>query len=149
MNYSTGCAFNLDEVFYNFDRKKLKFNYKQCKKLINSNDKNELIKRIFLDNVEMVLDDIIDNNVTFELPTGSGRRTLLRMKRYDDEQFKKLRRREKFADVDFLSSNFAGYQIGLDMYYKDGRPSLSKPVYVDKKRKEKITENTNNGKQYF
>ena len=64
MNYATGCAFNLDEIFHNLDRKKLKFNYKQCRKLINSNDKNDLIKRIFLDNVKMILDDIIDNNVT-------------------------------------------------------------------------------------
>lgn len=149
MNYATGCAFNIDELFINFDRKKLKFNYKQVNKLINSNDKNDLIKRIFLDSVALILDDIIDNNVTFELPTGSARRTLLRMKKCEGEEFKKARQRGKFADVDFLSSNFSGYQLGLDMYYKDGRPCFNKHVYVDKKRKEKITENTNNGKQYF
>ena len=55
------------------------------------------------------LDDIIDNNVTFELPTGSARRTLLRMKKCEGEEFKKARQRGKFADVDFLSSNFSGY----------------------------------------
>ena len=149
MNYATGCAFNIDELFYNLDRKKLKFNYKQCKKLVNSFEKDDLIKRIFLDNVQMILDDIINNNVTFELPTGSGRPTLLRMKKYDGEEFTKARRAGKFTDVDFLSSNFSGYQLGLDMYYKDGRPCIHKPVYVDKTRKEKITENTNNGKQYY
>ena len=109
MNYATGCAFNIDELFLNLDRKKLKFNYKQSKKLVNSINKDDLIKHIFMDNVEMVLDDIIDNNVTFELPTGSGRPTLLRMKRYDGENFSKMRRRGKFADVDFFSSNFSGY----------------------------------------
>lgn len=149
MNYATGCAFNIDELFYNLDRKKLKFNYKQCKKLVNSFEKDTLIKRIFMDNVQMILDDIIDNNVTFELPTGSGRPTLLRMKKYDGDEFTKARRAGKFANVDFLSSNFSGYQLGLDMYYKDGRPFIHKPVYVDKTRKQKITENTNNGKQYY
>ena len=68
------------------------------------------------------------------------------MHKYDGEEFKKLRRAGKFTDVDFLASNFSGYQLGLDMYYSDGRPFLHKPVYVDKKRKERITENTNNGK---
>ena len=135
MNYATGCAFNIDELFMNFDRKRLKFNYKQVRKLLNSNDKNDLIKHIFLDCVGLILDDIIDNNVTFKLPTGSARPTLLRMKKYDGEEFKKLRQKGKFTDVDFLSSNFSGYQLGLDMYYKDGRPCLTKPVYVDKKRK--------------
>ena len=149
MNYATGCAFNINELFLNLDRKKLKFNYKQCMNLGYTHDKNEMINRIFMDNVEMILDDIINDNITFELPTGSGRPTLLRMKKIDGEDFIKARRAGKFADVDFLSSNFSGYQLGLDMYYKDGRPFISKPVYVDKKRKEKIIENTNNGKQYY
>lgn len=149
MNYAVGCAFNIDELLLNLDRKKLKLNYKQAIELINNNDKNNLIKRIFMDCVQLIVDDIIDNNVTFELPTGSARPTFLRMKKYEGEEFKKLRRNGKFADVDFLSSNFSGYELGLDMYYKDGRPCLTKPVYVDKKRKQKITENTNNAKQYY
>ena len=71
------------------------------------------------------------------------------MKKYDGKEFIKLRKIGKFTDVDFLTSNFSGYQLGLDMFYKDGRPHYHKPVYVDKSRAQKIIENTNNGKQYY
>lgn len=149
MNYATGCAFNLDELLINLDKSKLKMDYKLAEELVNANDKNILIKRIFMDCVKMVVDDIIDNNITFELPTGSNRRTLFRMHKYDGEQFAKLRRAGKFTDVDFLASNFSGYQLGIDMFYSDGRPFMHRPVYIDKTRKEKITKNTNSGKQYY
>jgi len=36
----------------------------------------------------------------------------------------------------------------LNMYDKDGGVTRTKPIYLDKKRKNRITELTNNGKQY-
>lgn len=146
---ASGHAFNLDELLLNLDRKKIKFNCKKCKEIIGYNDRDVLIKRIFMDGLNIILDDIIDNNITFELPTGSARKTYLRMKKYDGKEFTRLRKLGKFTNVDFLASNFSGYQLGLDMFYKDGRPYKHKPVYVDQAKAQKIVENTNNGKQYY
>lgn len=148
MNYAVGCAFNLDEMLINLDKKKLKMNCKLCEKVNNNKSKDLLIKKIFMENVKMVIDDIIDNNVTFELPTG-GRKTRMRMNRVKDDTFIKVRKKGKFKDVDFLTSNFSGYEIVFEMFHKDGRPERMKHVYVDKKRKDRITEHTNNGKQYY
>jgi len=73
----------------------------------------------------------------------------MKMRRVDGEEFKKLRQKRKFTDVDFLSSNFSGNEIVFEMFYKDGRPFRRKNVYVDKTRKDKITKYTNEGKQYY
>jgi hypothetical protein len=145
MNYAVGCAFNLDEMFINLDKKKLKMTSNLCEQLTNDRHRNTLIKRIFLESVKLVLDDIIDNNVTFELPTG-GRRTIMRMNRIKDKEFAKARRNGKFKEVDFLTSNFSGYEIVLELFHTDGRPERKKHVYVDKVRKNRIIEHTNNGK---
>jgi len=68
------------------------------------------------------------------------------MGRFTGEDFAKARRHGKFTDVDFLTSNFSGYQLVLEMFYKDGRPARKKNIYVDKTRKQRITDNVNNGK---
>mgnify|MGYP003210420435 CR=1 FL=1 len=112
MNYATGCAFNMDEMFMNFPYDKL---------------------------------DIVDNNVTFILPT-HGRFAEMHVKRTYGEDFKRARRSGKWRDVDFLSSGFSGNEIVLNI--KSGNFIKSKTVYVDKNIKNKITENTNKGKQY-
>ncbi len=91
----------------------------------------------------MVLNDIIDNNDTFELPVGS-RKAHIHMKRTKGEDFKLARRHGKWREVDFLSSLFSGYELSLTMEGK-GIPR-SKTIYVDKKLKNKIIKNTNEGK---
>lgn len=148
MNYAVGCGFNLNEIFYNFDTKKVGLTTKECREY-GYEDKITLIKNIFAENVKQILDDIIDNNVTFELPTGTNRKTVMKMRRVEGEEFKKVRQKRKFADVDFLSSNFSGNEIVFEMFYKDGRPFRRKNVYVDKTRKDRITKYTNEGKQYY
>jgi len=58
------------------------------------------------------------------------------------------RRNGKWQDVDFLNSYFSGYQLTLNMYNKEGKPVRIKPIYLDNKLKNKLTEYTNQGKQY-
>ena len=100
---------------------------------------------IFRECVKEVLNDIVDNNVTFVLPT-QGRFAEMHVKRTYGEDFKRARRSGKWRDVDFLSSGFSGNEIVLNI--KSGNFIKSKTVYVDKNIKNKITENTNKGKQY-
>ena len=149
MNYATGCAFNLDEMLINLDKSKLKMTCDLCERINGNKHKDILIKQICLEGTKLVLDDIIDNNVTFELPTGSARKTQIRMERFTGDDFAKARRNGKFTEVDFLTSNFSGYQLMLEMFYKDGSPRRKKSIYVDSTRKQRIIDHTNNGKQYY
>jgi hypothetical protein len=68
------------------------------------------------------------------------------MQRMTGDQFKALRKGGKWKDVDYLKSFFTGYQLGLFMY--GNRTPRVKSIYVNKELRNKITENTNNGKQY-
>ena len=136
MSYAVGCAFSQEEMFMNFNKKKLKTVHNK-----------EIIKKIARDAIKLVLKDIIDNNITFQLPTGS-RKSDIHVNRISGDDFMIARQNGKFQDVDFLNSNFSGYQMMLNMYDREGRPTRSKPIYLNKEYKNKLTEYTNQGKQY-
>lgn len=136
MNYSTGCAFNVQQLLYNLNRKKLTF------KAVN---KFYIACSVFIYSVQIILNDIIDNNITFNLPTGA-RKCNIHMHRVQGNDFKNLRKSGKWADVDIISSYFTGYEINI---YMQRRTHVNRRIiYVDKNLKNRITENTNNGKQY-
>ena len=145
MNYAVGHSFNVDEMFMNFPYKKLKLTCEDCKRINGNKDRDALVKKIFRDSVKVILSDIIDNNVTFILPTNKGIADI-HVRRTYGEDFKKARKRGKWKNVDFLSSNFSGNELDLSM--KHNVFSKEKIIYVDKNLKSKITENTNNGMQY-
>lgn len=145
MNYSVGCAFNTDELFMNFPFKKLKLTCEDCRKINGGLHRDVLVKQVFRECFKLVLNDIIDNNITFHLPTGA-KKCDMHMKRVRGESFKNLRRAGKWKDVDILESNFTGYEIGFYMYGKVS-PRI-KNVYVNKALKDRITANTNKGMQY-
>lgn len=145
MNYSIGCAFNTDEMFMNFPYKKLKLTCEDCKKINGNPHKDILVKQVFRECFKAVINDIINNNVTFHLPTGA-RKCNMHMKRVRGDAFKNLRKAGKWKDIDFLESNFTGYEIGFYMYGKT-LPRI-KTVYLNKPYKDRITANTNKGMQY-
>ena len=145
MNYSTGCAFNTDEMFMNFPYKKLKITCEDCKKINGNPHRDILVKQIFRECFIVVINDVIDNNITFWLPTGA-KKCNIHMQRIRGNDFKNLRRAGKWRNVDILESNFTGYQLGFYMYGKT-LPRI-KNIYVNKELREKITENTNKGMQY-
>lgn len=147
MNYALGHAFNLHEMFMNFDKSKLKMTSELCQQVNGDPHKDKLIEKIFRECLKEVLNDIIDNNVTFELPTGA-RRADIHVQRTSGDDFAAARRNGKWQDIDFLESYFSGYQLVLNMYNKDGGVTRTKPIYVDKKLKNKLTNYTNQGKQY-
>lgn len=146
MNYAVGHAFNTNDIFYKLDKKKLSsITSKLSQEITGDAHKDTLIGKIFKESIKVVLNDIIENNVTFQLPLGKSDIHVLRV---DGEDFKKARRKGKWKDVDFLASFFSGYQLVLNMYNKDGGVTRTKLIYVDKELKNKLTQNTNNGKQY-
>ena len=95
----------------------------------------------------MVVDDIIDNNVHFKLP-GLGRtQAYMYMKRTEGKKFKKAFKNGKWNDVDFLTSNFSGYQLALEMQSEKRLPR-QKDIYLSAQDKQRIIDHTNAGKQY-
>lgn len=146
-NYAMGHAFSLHDTFMTFPVEKLKMTAEQCKKIYSDGSKRDLAASIFARSVQIVVDDIIDNNTYFKLP-GLGRtQSYLYMKRTDGKQFKKAFKNGKWNDVDFIMSNFSGYQLEFKMESEKRLPRI-KPVYLSGKYKQRIVDNTNQGKQY-
>lgn len=92
----------------------------------------------------LVLNDIIDKNVTLKFPPGT--RAYIEMCPVSGEAFERARQNGAFQDVDFLASNFTGYQ--LQYRYNTRYGKWTKRIHVNKKMKDAITANTNAGKQY-
>ena len=146
-NYAMGHCFTGKDIFNNFPVNKLKMSKEQCVATYPDGSKRDLAASIFTRSVQMVVDDIINNNVDFKFPTLGQTQAYLRMKRTTGQNFKKAFKNGKWNDVDFLTSNFSGYQIVLDMESKK-RTTRQKDIYLSPKDRDRITENTNLGKQY-
>ena len=146
-NYAMGHCFTGKDLFNNFPVNKLKMSKEQCIATYPDGSKRYLAASIFTRSVQMVVDDIINNNVDFKFPTLGQTQAYLRMKRTTGQNFKKAFKNGKWNDVDFLTSNFSGYQIVLDMESKK-RTTRQKDIYLSPKDRDRITENTNLGKQY-
>jgi hypothetical protein len=69
------------------------------------------------------------------------------MKKTSGKDFKNAVRKGKWKDVDFLTSNFTGYQLALSVK-STKRPEKEKLIYLGYKHKDRITELTNEGKRY-
>ena len=146
-NYAMGHCFTGKDLFNNFPVNKLKMSKEQCVATYSDGSKRDLAASIFTRSVQRVVDDIINNNVDFKFPTLGQTQAYLRMKRTTGQNFKKAFKNGKWNDVDFLTSNFSGYQIVLDMESKK-RTTRQKDIYLSPKDRDRITENTNLGKQY-
>lgn len=139
-----GASFNMQHLLMNFPYKKSKITCKQSEEITGDLHKSTLLSFVFRECLRMVVNDIIENNITFWLPTGA-RPSSLYMKRYTGEVFQKLRRAGKWSDVNILNSDFSGYQLTFCLHHKRVREV---PVYVTKAEKDRITIHTNNGKAY-
>lgn len=118
-----------------------------CKSYYSDGSKRDFATLIWKESVRLVVDDIIENNIQFKLP-GLGRtQSYIQMERTTGDKFKKAFKRGKWRDVDFITSNFSGYQLQLVMESMK-RTRRTKPIYLGHKDKDRITEYTNQGKQY-
>lgn len=146
MNYATGYAMNIDELFLSFPTTKMELTAKACEDLIGNRHKEVIAKSIFKSALNMVIEDIIENNATFILPTKSKKAELC-MKRFNREEFSKARRNGKWSKVDFLTSNFCAYQM-IFRFQSQG-VMREKLIYLDPNHRDRITDYTNQGKQYY
>ena len=146
MNYALGYAFNIHDMFANFDTSKLDLETKKCEELIGNRHKEVIAKKVFKYAVKLVIDDVINNSARFELPTG-GKKSFIAMKKFSGDDFKNARRHGKWKDIDFLNSNFSAYSMIFN--YQNHGIFKEKLAYLDNINKDIITENTNAGKQYY
>ena len=145
--FAMGHTFSSREIFHNFPIDKLKMDYDTVRKIYSDGDKRSLAASIFNKGMQLIVEDIIENNVHFLLPTLGNNESYLYMKKTSGQDFKNAVRKGKWRDVDFLTSNFTGYQLALSVKSKK-RPEKEKPIYLGYKHKDRITELTNEGKRY-
>lgn len=139
MNYALGHALTVEEMMFPLNSSMKE----SCKK---SKITKEEVAKIFRSSVKLILDDIIDNNATFELPTQS-KTSKLKMRRVDGEDFIKARQNGAFQDIDFLASDFSAYQLIFE--YQNGGVIRDKRVHLSPQDTKRITEHINNGKSYY
>ena len=146
-HYAIGWACNLNDIF-------VRFPYEKCKSLIrnyfNKRDQKQKIKQVFREGVQQVLEDIIENNITYKIQGVGYQGGELHMEAITGSDFEKARQKGKFKDIDFLESLFTGYQMYLYIHGKrDNFLHRRKfPIYVGSFYKDKLTKHTNEGKQY-
>lgn len=146
-NLALGHAFNSADLFQNFPLSKLKMTCEQCTKTYSDHNKRDLAASIFKRSLELVVDDIIENNIQFKFPPVGTSQAYLQMKRTQGEEFKRAFKAGKWRAIDFIKSNFCGYQLILRMISKK-RPEREKPIYLGKTQANALIEYTNQGKQY-
>ena len=102
-HYALGWAHNLNDIF-------VRFPYEKCKELIDKYRTKQLrrrkIKQVFRDSVDVILNDIIENNAVFTLPTLGWFKGEIHYEPIKGEEFKQLRDKGKFAGIDFLETMF-------------------------------------------
>ena len=145
--YALGHAITGPQLFLPFNNKRIKTERKYVKELVKSEHKEYLANMIFTDAVQMIIDDIINNSITFDFKLAEGKTAEIYIKEFSDEEFLKRRKRGLWKEIDYLSTNFSGYQP-MFKYQKAGY-TVEKPIHLDKKRKLKIAKNVNNGKSYY
>lgn len=145
--FAMGHTFSAKDIFHNFPIDKLKMDYDTVKKVYTDGDKRSLSASIFTKGMQLIVEDIIENNVHFLLPTLGSTESYMYMKKTSGKDFKNAFKRGKWRDVDFLASNFTGYQLAMSVKSKK-RPEKEKLIYLGYKHKDRITELTNKGKRY-
>ena len=139
-HYATSYALRADQLYIGFPSSK----YISFAKEWESGELRSLYSKILRYFFYLVIIDIIENGITFKFPPGTN--AWLEMIPYSGDDFVKARQNGAFQDVDFLVSNFTGYQLNLRFTNRYGK--WLKRLYVSSKYRDRITELTNQGRSW-
>lgn len=146
--YNTSWCFTSQDLFDNINFKKFGWS-KNFYKLFKTDRWKKVVGKIFTYFMYQVILDIIENNITFELPLTGKSYAEFYVKSFMDEDFKNLYRKGKWNEIEFLNLNFTGYQIYFK-YKTKNRVEKEKPVYISHKNARDIFyKNINEGKTYY
>ena len=146
-HFALGWACNLNDVF-------IRFPYEKYKSLMNKYKTKALrkqkIKQVFRDGVEIILNDIIENNNSFQIPSFKYNGGEIHFEPIRGYEFERLRAKGKFQGIDFLETLFTGYQLYLYIHGKYDNFLAKKkiPIYINKYYKKKLESLANSGKTY-
>lgn len=138
--WATSYALSAKDLFTKFDHHKLKQNLKEFPEPISTNP-HWFMSKIFRYFFYLVIKDIIENKAVFKFPKTS--RAYIEMLPTSGKDFIRARQNGAFQDVDFLTSDFTGYSLGLRYNTRYGK--WTKALHVSEKYKDRITELTNAG----
>jgi hypothetical protein len=119
MFYKTGYCFTSRELFDTLNLKLLNISTKVVRQY-KMDCLQDLCGAVLTYCLYLIILDIIENNVTFVLPLFGNREACFYVKMFDGDQFKKAYQSGKFMGIDFLNSNFKGYQIYFQYKYRGG-----------------------------
>lgn len=142
-HWATSYALKADELYTSFPTKKyMSMKAKELPSRFNG-DFKVMYGEMFRYFMYLLIKDVIENQVTFKFPpTGDGS-SWIEMTPISGDDFIKARQNGAFQDVDFLVSDFTGYQL---TYRKSNRyGSWRKRIFVSSKYRDRITELTNKG----
>lgn len=143
MRYKSDYCFVTKDLYDNFNVKEISLK-KHCSK---DKSKKEMIASILMYCLYLIILDIIKNNITFVLPLFGDQEACFYVKSFNGDTFKTMYNGGCFSGIDFLNSNFKGYQIYFQYTYKGG--VREKPIYISNNLKSMFYENINQGKQYY
>ena len=147
MNYATNHAFTPKELFDNCNLKELNIPKKIFTDKYKADTLREFCGQVLAYCFYLIILDIIENNITFVLPLVAGRNAYIYAKPFEGELFQKMYQGGCFRGIDFLLSNFTGYQ--LVMHYKSKNEDREKQIYISNNLKDKFYERINNGQKYY
>lgn len=141
-------AFTSQDLFDNLDIQQFGWT-KEFYRLFKTDRSQKLLGRVFTFFIYLVILDIIENNVTFEFPLKGRAKGEFYVKSFTGEAFRKLYVAGKWEGIDFLNSNFTGYQIYFR--YRTARSDWKeKPIYISHRNvRDLFYKRINEGKQYY
>ena len=145
--YALGWACNLNDIFVRFPYKSCKYLYRKYKLQA---ERRKMVKQIFRVGVKLIIEDIIENNSTFKLPSLQYRGGEIHYEPVTGSEFEELRAKGKFAGIDFLETIFTGYQLYLYIHGKndDFLARRKFPIYMSPYLRRRMENYANNGKTY-
>jgi len=108
----------------------------------------EYCSKVFLCFLQLMLNDIIDNNVTLEVPCIGNKEARIFVKCSSGEEFEEAYKRGAFEGIDFIKSGFKGYRLVFQWKYNRNKMK-EKTIHIDRTLKKKFYDYINNGKQYY
>lgn len=142
-HWATSYALKAHELYTGFPTSKyIKIKSDELPQRLGS-DFKMLYGEMFRYLMYLIIKDVIENQVTFKLPPFGKGNSWIEMTPVSGQDFIKARQNGAFQDVDFLISDFTGYQI---MFRKSNRyGTWRKRIFVSSKYRDMITRLTNKG----
>lgn len=145
-NLAQGFAFNAKELMANMNMKRLTFLGKDCMPYTHDCHKDEFSANVFLTHFFLVINDIIERNVTFHLISTSKYTACLKSRIVQGYRFRQLYKAGFFEGLDPIKTYFKGAEIVFSIY------CLRKPrfqtIYLNDIMQEKLVQKLIEGKQY-